>query len=135
MTTAERIDLRVRDVRRRRVEGDEQQVVGGEQHVVTMESKAGDTVPIWVGPSEAIALALRLTGTSTPRPLTYDTMASLVQAADGRITEVRPDPTRGRHLLRGGRCRGGRRHQPCRPAPKRCAEPRAHGRRAHPHHA
>lgn len=45
-------------------------------------------VPIWVGPSEAIALALRLTGTSTPRPLTYDTMASLVQAADGRITEV-----------------------------------------------
>jgi len=88
MTAAERIDLRVRDVRRRRVEGDEQQVVGGEQHVVTMESEAGDMVPIWVGPSEAIALALRLTGTSTPRPLTYDTMASLVQAADGRITEV-----------------------------------------------
>ena len=81
MTTAESIDLRVRDVRRRRVEEEE-------QHVVTVESEAGDVVPIWVGPSEAIALALRLAGTPTPRPMTHDTMASLVRAADGRITEV-----------------------------------------------
>lgn len=81
MTTAESIDLRVRDVRRRRVEEEE-------QHVVTVESEAGDVVPIWIGPSEAIALALRLSGTPTPRPLTYDTMASLVRAADGRIIEV-----------------------------------------------
>jgi hypothetical protein len=81
MTTAESIDLRVRDVRRRRVEDEE-------QHVVTVESETGDVVPIWIGPSEAIALALRLSGTPTPRPLTYDTMASLVRAADGRITEV-----------------------------------------------
>ena len=82
MTTAtDSVDLHVRDVRRRRVDGEE-------QHVVTLTSAAGDMVPIWIGPSEAIALALRVTGTPTPRPLTHDTMASLVRAADGRITEI-----------------------------------------------
>jgi RNA polymerase sigma factor (sigma-70 family) len=75
------IDLEIHDVRRRALDGQE-------QYVVVLEAATGERLPIWIGPSEAIALALRITGTPTPRPLTYETMASLLAAADGRLTEI-----------------------------------------------
>jgi RNA polymerase sigma factor (sigma-70 family) len=77
----ERVQMRIRDVRRRTTNGEE-------QHVVLLEGADGDELAIWVGSSEAIALALRLTGASTPRPLTYDAAVRLIDAAGGRIEEV-----------------------------------------------
>jgi RNA polymerase sigma factor (sigma-70 family) len=75
------IELEIDDVRRRTIDGQE-------QYVVVLQAATGDRLPIWIGPSESIALALRLTHTPTPRPLTYETMASLLAAVDGRITEI-----------------------------------------------
>jgi uncharacterized protein len=68
-------------VRRRPIDGQE-------QYVVVLQAATGERLPIWIGPSESIALAVRLTHTPTPRPLTYETMASLLAAVDGRITEI-----------------------------------------------
>lgn len=57
--------------------------------VVLLREKDGDrTLPIWVGPPEGDALALQLGGESTPRPLTADLMARLVEATGARIDRV-----------------------------------------------
>ena len=82
MTADDHIHVHIRDVRRRHADVQD-------QHVVIVASDAGDVIPIWIGPSEAIGLALRLTATAPPRPLTHDAMAALVRATDGRVAEVR----------------------------------------------
>ncbi len=46
-------------------------------------------LPIWIGPAEAIALAVSLESLETPRPLTYQMAASLVQATGSRVTEIK----------------------------------------------
>jgi bifunctional DNase/RNase len=46
-------------------------------------------LPIWIGPAEVTALALALESAESPRPFTYKLAASLLQAAGGRLTEVR----------------------------------------------
>jgi RNA polymerase sigma factor (sigma-70 family) len=75
------VDVEIHDVRRRILDGQE-------QYVVVLAAATGERLPIWIGPSEAIALALRVTGTPTPRPLTHETMASLLAAAGGWLTEI-----------------------------------------------
>ncbi|HSK23298.1 MAG TPA: bifunctional nuclease domain-containing protein [Egicoccus sp.] len=75
------VELEIADVRRRTIDGQE-------QYVVVLQAATGVRLPIWIGPSESIALALRLTGTPTPRPLTYETMTNLLAAADARLTEI-----------------------------------------------
>ena len=42
-------------------------------------------LPILVGGPEAAAIALAMTGQTTPRPLTHDVMARIVEALDGRV--------------------------------------------------
>lgn len=60
------------------------------KHVMILAERAGNReLPIWIGPAEAIALALTIQATETPRPFTYKLAASLVEAADASITEVR----------------------------------------------
>jgi bifunctional DNase/RNase len=46
-------------------------------------------LPIWVGPTEATVLALSLQAVETPRPLTYQMTASLLDACGSRVSEVR----------------------------------------------
>src|SRR6185437_6259520 len=69
----------------RRASGD------GDDHHIMIISETGGTrsLPIWIGPAEAVALAMTLESTETPRPLTYKLAASLVTAADAEIAEVR----------------------------------------------
>jgi bifunctional DNase/RNase len=46
------------------------------QHVVILKEKDADRyLPIWIGPFEANAIALKITGMSPPRPITHDLMA------------------------------------------------------------
>jgi len=45
-------------------------------------------LPIFVGGTEAAAIGLALTGQTTPRPLTYDLMATLVQSLDAHVDRV-----------------------------------------------
>jgi bifunctional DNase/RNase len=49
------------------------------QRVVILKEKVGKRyLPIWIGSSEADAIALRLEGASVPRPLTHDLLLSII---------------------------------------------------------
>ncbi len=58
-------------------------------HVVLLEDKAGSrALPIWIGRTEAQALAMGLMKFSTPRPLTADFMTSMLRALDAQVQDV-----------------------------------------------
>jgi RNA polymerase sigma factor (sigma-70 family) len=60
------------------------------KHVIVLDTADGRaSLPIWVGPFEATALAMILESVETPRPLTYQFAARLLEAAGARATEVR----------------------------------------------
>jgi RNA polymerase sigma factor (sigma-70 family) len=59
-------------------------------HVMVLAERGGERrLPIWIGPAEATALALSLESVETPRPLTYQMAASLLDAAGSGVAEVR----------------------------------------------
>jgi len=79
------VEMEVADVRRAAAAGELP-----ERHVVLLEEVGGGRrLPIWVGPFEAIALAIALQGGELPRPGPYQFAASLLAAAGGRLREVR----------------------------------------------
>ena len=59
------------------------------QHVVILKEQERDRyLPIWIGQSEANAIAMRLQGISAERPLTHDLMVSVVSAMGASISRV-----------------------------------------------
>jgi RNA polymerase sigma factor (sigma-70 family) len=88
MTTeeaAEWTEVMVSEIRRTHDEDPLQRV-----HAMVLAERDGDrSLPIWIGPSEATALALVLESVETPRPFPYKLMAGLVEAAGSQITEVK----------------------------------------------
>ena len=59
------------------------------QHVVILkESERDRYLPIWIGQSEANAIAMRLQGLSAERPLTHDLLVSLLSALGSSISRV-----------------------------------------------
>jgi len=46
------------------------------------------SLPIFIGPPEATAIALALQGITPPRPMTHDLMRDLLEALDARVTRV-----------------------------------------------
>lgn len=51
------------------------------QHVVILKEKAADRyLPIWIGPFEANAIALKITGQNPDRPITHDLMLAAMTA-------------------------------------------------------
>jgi RNA polymerase sigma factor (sigma-70 family) len=60
------------------------------RHVMVLAEQNGDRrLPIWIGPAEAIALALSLEAQETPRPLTYQMARGLLEASGAKVAEVR----------------------------------------------
>jgi RNA polymerase sigma factor (sigma-70 family) len=60
------------------------------RHIMVLQAGDGrGRLPIWVGPAEGIALALTLEAVETPRPLTYQMAASLLEASGSRAVEAR----------------------------------------------
>jgi RNA polymerase sigma factor (sigma-70 family) len=60
------------------------------KYVMMLAERGGERrLPIWIGPAEAVALALALESAEVPRPFTYKLAAGLVDAAGSRIAEVR----------------------------------------------
>ena len=89
MMTIERasefIDVHVEDVRAMPVVEPP-----GERRVVLLGQASGEKVlPIWVGQYEGDAIAISLVGAEAPRPLTFAFAARLLEAAGGRLREVR----------------------------------------------
>lgn len=61
----------------------------GAPYIVMLKELAGERIlPIWVGRFEASALALQLNEIATPRPMTFDLMARLVEVAGARVENV-----------------------------------------------
>ena len=59
------------------------------RHVVILKETGRDRyLPIWIGPWEASAIAMRLQGLDPERPLTHDLFASALEAVDAKVTRV-----------------------------------------------
>jgi len=59
------------------------------QRVVILKEKETDRyLPIWIGPNEADAIAVKLQGVSVPRPLTHDLLNSIVDALGASVNSV-----------------------------------------------
>src|SRR3990170_8129429 len=59
------------------------------QHVVILkESERDRYLPIWIGPSEANAIAMRLQGLTAERPLTHDLLVSVLGALNSSVSRV-----------------------------------------------
>jgi len=57
--------------------------------IVVLRDIVGDRLlPIWIGLFEAQAIALRLEGVTTPRPMTHDLLLSLVQGTKATVSRV-----------------------------------------------
>jgi len=57
--------------------------------VILRDAENGLFLPIWVGTSEASAIAYAQQGVVPPRPLTHDLMKDLITAFGRRLEEVR----------------------------------------------
>jgi bifunctional DNase/RNase len=77
--------------------------------LLTEISGLGRTLPIFVGPPEATAIAFAVQGVVTPRPMTHDLMQDLIEALGAElervvITELREKTYYAElHLLQGGK--------------------------------
>ncbi len=59
------------------------------QRVVILKEKAAERyLPIWIGPAEADAIAVKLQGVNVPRPLTHDLLCSVVDALGASISSI-----------------------------------------------
>lgn len=82
------IEVKLEDVLVRVAEDDPTTLVTDQRIVVLKETDGERLLPIWIGPAEGNALALRLTGETTPRPVTSDVMAELVRVTGARVERV-----------------------------------------------
>ncbi len=59
------------------------------QRVVILKEKAAERyLPIWIGPAEADAIAIKLQGQTAPRPLTHDLLSSIIDALGASVDSV-----------------------------------------------
>ena len=59
------------------------------QRVVILKEKDSDRyLPIWIGPAEADAIAVKLQDLSVPRPLTHDLLMTVIDALGGSVKHI-----------------------------------------------
>ena len=59
------------------------------QRVVILKEKIADRyLPIWIGPAEADAIAVKLQKVNVPRPLTHDLLNSVIETLGARIDSI-----------------------------------------------
>lgn len=59
------------------------------QRVVILKEKDADRyLPIWIGPAEADAIAVKLQDVSVPRPLTHDLLGNIIAQLGGRLQSI-----------------------------------------------
>ena len=82
------IEMNVEDVVVRVAPDDPSHVVA-EQRIVLLRERDGERrLPIWVGPADGNALAVRLTDEPPPRPLTSDLMVDLLRVTGAHVERV-----------------------------------------------
>lgn len=85
------IEVEVRDVVVRVApngDGEEPSLAMPNRIVLLVEREGERLLPIWIGAPEGDALGLHLAGVSTPRPMTIDFMARLLEAMGGQVERV-----------------------------------------------
>ena len=59
------------------------------QRVVILKEKAADRyLPIWIGPAEADAIAVKLQEVAVPRPLTHDLLGSVIKELGANVDSI-----------------------------------------------
>jgi bifunctional DNase/RNase len=59
------------------------------QRVVILREKGAERyLPIWIGPAEADAIAIKLQGVTVPRPLTHDLLGSVITALGALVNSI-----------------------------------------------
>ena len=59
------------------------------QYVVMLKEKAAERyLPIFIGPAEANAIAIKLRGETLPRPLTHDLLKSMIDALGASVNSI-----------------------------------------------
>ncbi|OGO42657.1 MAG: hypothetical protein A2137_00395 [Chloroflexi bacterium RBG_16_58_8] len=59
------------------------------QRVVILKEKSSDRyLPIWIGPAEADAIAVKLQGVAVPRPLTPDLLSSVIDTLGAAVNSI-----------------------------------------------
>ncbi|MFC2073014.1 bifunctional nuclease family protein [Chloroflexota bacterium] len=59
------------------------------QRVVILKGKVVDRyLPIWIGPAEADAIAVKLQGVTVPRPLTHDLLRSVIDTLGASVNSI-----------------------------------------------
>src|SRR4030065_1957964 len=59
------------------------------QRVVILKEKVSDRyLPIWIGPAEADAVAVKLQGVAGPRPLTHDLLNSVIDTLGAAVNSI-----------------------------------------------
>src|SRR4030065_1942830 len=56
--------------------------------VILREKAADDSLPIWIGPAEADAIAVKLQEVTVPRPLTHDLLGSVINALGASVNSI-----------------------------------------------
>jgi uncharacterized protein len=61
----------------------------GKQPIVLLKTADGNRfLPIWIGHPEAAAILMKLQGASTPRPMTHDLLADMLEQLDAEVTRI-----------------------------------------------
>jgi bifunctional DNase/RNase len=59
------------------------------QRVVILKEKVAERyLPIWIGPAEADAIAVKLQGVTVPRPLTHDLLCSVIESLGASVNSI-----------------------------------------------
>ena len=59
------------------------------QRVVILKEKDSERyLPIWIGPAEADAIAVKLQGVNVPRPLTHDLLRSVIDTLGASVNSI-----------------------------------------------
>ncbi len=59
------------------------------QRVVILKEKMAERyLPIWIGPAEADAIAVKLQGVTVPRPLTHDLLRTIIDTLGATINSI-----------------------------------------------
>lgn len=60
----------------------------GEPVVLLVDKGSQRYLPIWIGSSEALAIAMALSGKKPPRPMTHDLLTTVIRALGGEVLRV-----------------------------------------------
>jgi len=59
------------------------------QRVIILKEKESERyLPIWIGPAEADAIAVKLQGVAVPRPLTHDLLNTVIDSLGSKIDSI-----------------------------------------------